>query len=198
VFTHAHEDHIGNAKQVFDDYQVKQVLVPSFAAEKESYSDLMKAINGEEGVKTHFAVSGDFYQLGSLSFTVLAPNSSLYEEENNESLVLRFAFGENTMLFTGDAERDSENEILARYSADFLDCDLLKVGHHGSGTSSSESFLDTVTPSIAVISCQKGNEYGHPHFDVLERLSVRQIECLRTDRSGDILILSDGVSLTVP
>jgi len=198
VFTHPHEDHIGNAEAVLEACKVKNVLLPDIALDTPTYRAMKKAMDGEAGLSTHFAVSGQQYQLGELSFTVLAPNSDFYEEENDTSIVLRIEYKETSFLFTGDAEAFSEREILAQYSSETLDCDLLKVGHHGSDTSTSVPFLEAVTPDIAVISCERNNEYGHPHADVLTRLKQQGAVCLRTDELGNILILSDGSSLILP
>ena len=143
------------------------------------------------------ASPGDRFLLSTgCAFTVLAPYDT--DLELNEcSIVLRLTYGADSFLFTGDAEEDEEQSVLSHLSAEILSSDVLKCGHHGSGTSTGTDFLDTVSPSIAVISCGKYNEYGHPHSRVLRALEERDIEVYRTDTQGIILIQSDGKDLTV-
>ena len=121
--------------------------------------------------------------------SVLGPVKD-YDNLNDESLVLRFDYGDSSFLFTGDQESDAEEDVLA--SGADVDVDVLKVGHHGSNTSSSESFLAAVSPEIAVIQCGEGNEYGHPHLETLERLEAQNVTVYRTDLSGSIVITADG------
>ncbi|MGB9808681.1 MAG: ComEC/Rec2 family competence protein, partial [Caldanaerobacter sp.] len=113
-----------------------------------------------------------------------------YEDLNNYSAVIKITYGDTAFLFTGDAEKESEREMLAEnYN---LKADVLKVGHHGSSSSSSWSFLKEVRPKYAVISCGKNNEYGHPHRETLEKLSELGITVYRTDECGTIVAVSDG------
>ena len=100
-------------------------------------------------------------------------------------------------MFTGDAEKRSEEEILAKYSKDAISCDVLKVGHHGSTTSSSEAFLDAVDPKYAVISCGEGNDYGHPHAETIAKLKARNIEYFITTETGTVIFETNGEKLTV-
>ena len=139
---------------------------------------------------------GDEYEVGSLRLTVLGPVSEEYESLNDYSVVLRVDFGETSFMFTGDAEALSEREILAKFSPAMLDCDFLKVGHHGSTTSNTEEFLRAVSPDIATISCATGNSYGHPHREILSRLDELDIKVYRTDISGDLVFISDGKEIS--
>jgi competence protein ComEC len=111
---------------------------------------------------------------------------------NDYSVVLRLDYYETSFLFTGDAEKTSEMEMIETWTDGKLDCDVLKVGHHGSGTSTNLAFLKLVTPELAVISCGEDNKYGHPHADALARLKGEQIPVYRTDLSGSIRVASDG------
>ena len=114
-------------------------------------------------------------------------------DSNNTSIIIRLVFGENSFLFTGDAYQSAERELIQREIN--IDSDVLKVGHHGSKTSSSEEFIKKVSPEIAVIPTGKDNPYGHPHPEVLETLDKYGIRILRTDLNGDIKILCDSQSL---
>ena len=133
---------------------------------------------------------------------MLGPNK-LYSDSNNNSLVLKLQHGENTFLFTGDAEESAEKNLVETYggnteqrTAPSLEADVLKVGHHGSVTSTSELFLDAVQPKFAVISCGRNNSYGFPHSETLKNLSIRNIQLFRTDEQGTITVTSDGTALT--
>ena len=162
VFTHPHEDHIGGADMVLNTYNVKRVIMPNATATSKTFERMMDAIEAEN-CEVIEAVPDSVFKVGELVCTVLAPISEKYSNTNNYSVVIRMDYGETSVLFTGDAEVDSEAEMLARYGLKgTLDCDLLKAGHHGSDTSSCQEFLDAVTPAFAVISVGEGNTYDHP------------------------------------
>ena len=126
--------------------------------------------------------------------TVLAPLTD-YDESissNDHSIVVRVEYGDFSAIFTGDAEEEEESQIISAYSSDILKSNLLKVGHHGSKSSTSEAFLSCVSPEIAVISCGVNNEYGHPHKTTLDKLNGIGAEILRTDISGTVIVVTDG------
>ncbi len=133
--------------------------------------------------------------MGDAKFIILAPNSPNYDNLNNYSIVNKVSFGKTSFLFTGDAEGISENEIINKGFD--VKADVLKVGHHGSDTSTTESFLKAVSPKYSIISCGKDNKYGHPDQIVLDRLNKHNIKVYRTDESGTIVITSDGENLTI-
>ena len=193
IFTHSDADHIGAADYVMDNYQVDNVILP--LADKRTtkvYTEMMEAIE-KNGATVLDATVGATYSVGEMTFEVLAPIGTKYTDVNDYSVVVRIDFGESSFLMTGDAEKKSENEMVQRYGTDVLDCDVLKAGHHGSGTSSSAAFLSKVTPSVVLISCGEGNKYGHPHDDALSRLQAYAAQQIfRTDISGDVVITTDG------
>ena len=123
------------------------------------------------------------------------PKSFTSSNDNDQSVVIRIDCGESSFLFTGDATTRAERAIIAT-GAD-LDCDVLKAGHHGSSTSSSETFLDAVTPEIVLISAGKNNRYRHPHSETLDRFKAQHARILRTDQSGSIAIFTDGESMRI-
>ena len=192
VFTHPHEDHIGGADMVLDTYNVKNVVLPDATSTSKTFERMMDAIEAEKcGVIE--ATPEKTFTVGELTCTILAPISTSYTETNDYSVVIRADYGETSVLFTGDAETHSEEEMLERYRfKGLLDCDLLKVGHHGSDTSSSQAFLDAVTPVYAVISCGEGNSYGHPIQAILARYEAMKAEIYRTDLEGSIVFTSTG------
>lgn len=192
VFTHPHEDHIGGADMVLNTYNVKNVVLPDATSTSKTFERMMDAIEAEKcGVIE--ATPDKTFKVGELTCTILAPISTSYTETNDYSVVIRADYGETSVLFTGDAETHSEEEMLERYRfKGLLDCDILKAGHHGSDTSSSQAFLDAVTPVYAVISVGEGNTYGHPIQAILARYEAMKAEILRTDKEGDIVFTSTG------
>ncbi len=195
IFTHPHEDHIGGADAVFNACRIDHVILPAAVTTTSTYQILLDCI-AKEGSTLRYAAPGDTYILEDASFTLLGPVSTEEENLNNASIIISFTYGETTFLFTGDAEESAETAALFR-DPTALDADVLKVGHHGSSTSSSELFLAAVSPDVAVISCGALNEYGHPHKEVLSRLSRFTEHIFRTDLLGSIRVYSDGEVLWV-
>ena len=192
VFTHPHEDHIGGADMVLNTYNVKRVIMPNATATSKTFERMMDAIEAEK-CEVIEATPDYVFKVGELVCTVLAPISEKYSETNNYSVVIRADYGETSVLFTGDAEVDSEEEMLARYRLKgTLDCDILKSGHHGSDTSSCQEFLDAVTPAFAVISVGEGNTYDHPKQETLTKYEAMGMAVYRTDKEGSIVFTSTG------
>lgn len=194
VGTHPHEDHIGGLDRVIEQYDVANVWMPRVQADTRTFEDVLLAIR-DKGLKITSPVPGSRFKLGGATVTAFAPVGSAYEETNDYSIVLRIDYGSTSFLFTGDAEAVSEQEMLA--SGVNLKANVLKVGHHGSSSSTSDAFLDAVSPEYAVISCGKDNSYGHPHSATVSKLESHNIDILRTDESGTIWITSDGEHVTV-
>lgn len=189
VGTHPHEDHIGAMDAVINKFEIGKVLMPQVTTTTKSFRDVLTAIKNK-GLTITVPAAGSTFQLGKASCTVLAPNSSHYDDLNNYSIVIKLTFGKTSFLFTGDAQTASENEMLSKgYD---LKADVLKVGHHGSGTATSPDFLKAVSPEYAVISVGKNNDYGHPHQEILDRLNEAGVRIYRTDESGTVTAISDG------
>lgn len=193
VGTHPHEDHIGGLDAVIDSFDIEKIIMPKQLATTRTFEDVLTSIQ-KKNLKVTTPKVGDTYDLGEAEFTILSPNGENYDETNNSSIVLRLQHGNNSFMFTGDAEVPIELEILDSNSD--IRSSVLKAGHHGSSTSSSERFLDAVSPKYAVISVGEDNSYGHPHKEVMERLENQNIEILRTDELGTIVFTSDGNSLS--
>lgn len=199
ICTHPHEDHIGGADMILNTYEVGTLIMPETDVSTVTVDKLLDALEAHE-VGYESPVVGAVYTLGDISFTILAPDESLNDGGNNSSIVLRLKYGSTYFMFTGDAEAITEQMILDRFPAYQLRCDFLKVGHHGSYTSTTEEFLTAVSPEYAAISCEKGNSYGHPHRETLNLLSKYGItgdKLLRTDTMGTIIVISDGSELRV-
>lgn len=194
VATHPHADHIGSMAQVISAFEVEKVYLPKKAHTSKTFEDLLDTIK-KKGLSITSAKGGAvLFDYGNLKAEFLAPCSDSYENLNNYSAVLLLTYGDRRFLFMGDAEAESEAEILAR-NID-VSADLLKVGHHGSATSSTESFISAVNPSHAVISVGENNSYGHPDPAVLSLLE-NTATVWRTDERGTIIATCDGENITL-
>lgn len=196
VGSHPHEDHIGGLIRVLQSVPVDRALDPGYAhgtTTQRSYLRLLK----EKGVKTARARAGQVYELGpSVRLEVLAPADPLFEDTesdaNNNSIVARLVHGDTRFLFTGDMETAERERLLASTDPERLRSDVLKVSHHGSHNGTDQAFLRAVRPKHAVISCAKGNDYGHPHRETLDELQSQGVLTLRTDERGSVAFVSDG------
>lgn len=198
VASHQHSDHIGGLPEVLDEFETVSIIMPRLTKAQtptnSTYKAFLKSVKNS-GAKVIEAKVGAVYNLGSANFEILGPVTDDAEDINNMTAMMRLDYGENSFLFTGDAETEEELEILANGAN--LDCDVLKAGHHGSGTSSCKDFLSAVKPEICIISCGADNSYGHPHDNALKRIKKHTQEIYRTDICGDIVITSDGKNLSV-
>lgn len=198
VASHQHSDHIGGMAEVLSEFNADKIIMPRLTKEQtptnSTYKDFLQAVQNSEA-KVIEAKVGAKYTLGTSEFEILGPVTNDAEDINNMSVVMRLEFGENSFLFTGDAETEEEKEILENSA--YLDCDVLKAGHHGSSTSSSKDFLSAVTPEICIISCGEDNKYGHPHESAVKRIKKQTETIYRTDICGDIIVESDGENLSV-
>lgn len=198
IGTHPHSDHIGGMSEVISGIPVSTVILPvipdDIVPATVTYTSLLNAIAGA-GLKITPAKSGAVFDLGGgAELAILGPLND-YEDLNNMSVVSRLSYGQTSFLFTGDAMAAAERDMME--AGKNLRASMLDVGHHGSSTSSSAKFLAAVDPGVAVISCGIDNRYGHPHREVVERLTERESKILRTDLNGTVIISSDGKSLGV-
>ncbi|MBE6633399.1 MAG: MBL fold metallo-hydrolase [Ruminococcaceae bacterium] len=192
VCTHAHEDHVGGLSGALSKASLGVALSPVKSYDTRAFSNFVDKVKGH-GKELTVPKAGDSFSLGSASVTVLGPVKA-YEETNDTSLVLRVVYGETSFLFTGDMESTAEADLLDEGAA--LRSTVLKVGHHGSSTSTSYRFLREVAPTYAVISVGTDNSYDHPNEDVLSRLRDADVTLYRTDLQGDIICTSDGKAVT--
>ncbi|MDR2700769.1 MAG: MBL fold metallo-hydrolase [Nitrososphaerota archaeon] len=195
VATHPHADHIGSMASVVKAMdRIGMVMMPDKSHTIKAFENLINAIE-EKDIPVNIPHPGDVFTLGNANVQVIAPNSAVYNDLNDYSIVLRVEFGNTVFLFTGDADTKSENEQLTNGLT--LKADVLKVGHHGSRTSSIQKYLNAVAPSYAVISCGADNTYGHPHKEAMTRLTGTGAAIYRTDEHGTIIFVTDGETITV-
>ena len=194
VNTHPHADHVGGLAGALNRVSsVGTVFGSATEYDTRAFENFVKYLH-EHGVDITIPKAGDSFLLGSALIEILAPVRN-YNDVNNNSIVLKITYGETSFLFKGDAERESEIDILeAGYD---VSATVLKVSHHGSDTSTTYPFLRAVMPEVAIISVGQDNQYGHPHDNLLSRLRDADVTIYRTDLQGDIIITSDGYNITV-
>lgn len=196
VMTHPHADHVGGVRSLVGLAGVDTLWDPGYHGASPAYREALDSALARRVVWKR-AIAGDSMNLDGVRVDVLAPATSwvsIQANPNEASAVLRIRYGAITMLLTGDAEAGAEGWLVQRYGRG-LRADVLKVGHHGSGTSSTASFLDAVQPRLALISVGADNDYGHPSAAVLQSLDARGVHVLRTDDDGTIMLATDGVSI---
>lgn len=192
ILTHPDTDHIGGAPVIITKFDIDNVFMSNYEKDNKNYMKVIQALDNKL-LKWSTPTVGNNYNLGSASITILAPNK-VYDNPNNASIALIVENGNNRFLFTGDAEETAEADILNNGLN--VNADVYQVGHHGSKTSSSKSFLNAVSPTYAVISCAEGNSYGHPHAETLNNLRSMGMQVFRTDEQGSIVAISDGNEIT--
>lgn len=198
ICTHPHSDHMGGMYKVIGSFETGEVIIPHLDDEDiptSRYFERFLDACEENGCRLEEAEAGRIISLGDARAEVIAPLSSSYSSINDYSVSLFITHGKRSFIFTGDAEKYSENEMAM--SGRLRHADVYKAGHHGSDTSSSPGFLEVISPSVAVISCGEGNSYGHPCDITLERIAEYTDKVYRTDLCGTIVIESDGEELAV-
>lgn len=196
ILSHLHDDHTGGVGKIAEFYGIKNVILPEISIESEGLTDAELAINKVRSVGggIYNAVSGLNFSIGEFEITVLASYGDMRDENNRSIFVVAKTAGRK-FLFTGDAEEKAERKLLEEGLN--LKCDVLKVGHHGSNTSSSEEFLKAVRPRYAAISAGIGNTYDHPHNEILASFEKLDTKIYRTDYNGDITFYIENGNIKV-
>lgn len=195
VLTHPHADHIGSAEHVIRQFDIGEIYMPEKQHNSSTFEGVLDAVS-DKGYRINAAGAGvEILSADGLDIDIISPAGNDYESLNDYSAVVKLSYINNSFIFMGDAEMLAEYEILD--SGYDVDCDVIKIGHHGSSTSSSEKFIKAVSPEVAVISLGEDNSYGHPHREVKSLLEELDIATYRTDELGDIIIVSDGENIKV-
>lgn len=187
VGTHPHTDHIGGLEEVIKNFNIGKIYMPKVIHVSKTYENLLIAISNKELKVTQAKAGVSILDTENLDIDIIAPNKDSYNNLNNYSAVIKVTYGNRKFLFMGDAEVESENEITTDLSAD-----VIKVGHHGSDTSSSISFVKKVNPSYAIISVGTNNQYNHPYTNIVNRWNSVGAKIYRTDLNGNIVITTNG------
>lgn len=195
VITHPHSDHISELSKIICDLEVSQIYMPKVSHTSKTFEELITNIS-ENNILVTEAKAGTYIDFSpEITCLIVAPNSDNYSDLNNWSTVVHLTYQDTKFLFTGDAEIISENEILE--NGFDIQSNLLNIGHHGSSSSTSQEFLDTVNPEYAVISAGENNSYGHPSQVVMNRLSEKGVETYVTAEVGTVVAISDGKGILI-
>lgn len=197
IVTHPHSDHAGGMSYILEEFKIGTLIMPklkeSITPATSTYTRILKAVESKK-ITFKYAEPGKTYKLDNAQMTILSPLND-YNDLNNYSVAVKLVHGENSFLFTGDMETKAEKDLL-QSGAD-ISAKVLKVGHHGSSSSSSREFLDKVNPEYAVIGVGSPNDYGHPHAETLKSLKKMNLEIYRTDKNGNVVFVSDGKALSI-
>lgn len=192
VGTHPHTDHIGGLAQIINSFSVGKIYMPKAISTSKTYENLLNTIS-MKGLKIQTAKAGvNIINENNLLVDIIAPNSDSYSDLNNYSAVIKITYQNMKFIFMGDAEIISENEILTDVTAD-----IIKVGHHGSNTSSGQDFVSRVNAKYAIISVGSDNNYNHPNMDIVDRWKTSGAKVYRTDLNGTIIVTTDGNTLNI-
>ncbi len=196
ILTHPHEDHIGSADELINEIGVDTVIMPNISTETVAFEKVLNAIERND-CNVIEGKGGKSFTADDISIDLYGPNTDDLEDLNNASIIAKITTGEISAVFSGDAESSSEYSALEKFNSYEFDADIYQVGHHGSSTSTTDEFLDAISPEVAVISCGKRNSYGHPHDELLLALNDYGTKVLRTDISGTVIIKTDGEKMVI-
>lgn len=192
IATHPDSDHIGSLDNIVDTFDIKSIFMPEQKTDTVAYNNLINSC-ADKNLNIQYLYKNDKINIeDNISILTLSP-SFIQDDNNLNSIVFKLDYLDKSFLFTGDAEYQNEVDIVNSF--DITDVDFLKVGHHGSSSSSNDFFLKEASPDIAAISCGYKNKYGHPHRSTLENLSNQNVKVYRTDLLGDIVFYSDGKTI---
>lgn len=195
VATHPHSDHIGGMWKVIRDFEIADFYLSPVTHTTSTFEKMLDYLETRD-VPTHYAVRGEITEIpwdDDVTVAIISPIDGYeYNDLNDWSVILRVSYGENAIMLTGDAETHAEAIALSTLPAELFSATVLKLGHHGSSTSSGAAFVDAVDPEVVVASVGEGNDYGHPHQETLTWIAERGIPFYRTDLNGTVKIVFYG------
>lgn len=195
IVTHPHSDHAGAMSYILEEFEIGEVIIPKIKPDivptTKTYLRMTEVIDNK-AIPLSYAKPGQTITVDDAQIEIYSPVND-YDDLNNYSICCRLTHFNNSFLFTGDIEKEAENDILKSNAA--LESDVIKIAHHGSSSSSTKKFLSAVSPEYAVLEVGEGNSYNHPHAQTLERLEELGIKILRTDYLGTIVFWSDGTEI---
>lgn len=195
IGTHPHADHIGGLDKVIDQFEIGKIYMPKKSHTTKTYESVLTSIKNK-GYKITAGKAGVTFTFGeNIKVEMLSPTKEEYQDLNDYSIVMKVTNNEDSFIFTGDAEKEVEHELVA--SGVDLEADVLKLGHHGSSTSSSVEFVEAVNPEYAIILSGVDNKYGHPHKETIDTLKSKGITYYNSQTSGDIIMISSGSGIKV-
>ncbi|RPF55862.1 MBL fold metallo-hydrolase [Aquisalibacillus elongatus] len=192
IGTHNHADHIGQMDQVVNQFEVDEVWLTGNSASSQTFERVLTAIETSD-TDYHEPRAGEEYEIGSLEVDVYHP-ASLTGDKNDDSISAKMTYGETSFFFSGDVEASGESKMVSRGG---LSADILQLGHHGSSTSNSSSFLSAIDPEVAIYSAGSDNSYGHPHNEVINRVKNAEIDLYGTDVHGTVIVTTNGSDYSV-
>lgn len=193
IATHPDADHIGSMSELIDDFYINEFYMPDKEHTTASFDLMIKSLEKNDIPIINSFAGHDISLSEEIKGSFLSPYDQYYDENNLYSLVLYLEHGNNSFIFMGDAEKENEYDILADYP--YIEADFIKLGHHGSSSSSSKDFITQIDPYIAAVSVGKDNSFGHPHESVVQTLESLSIPLYRTDEQGNLVFISDGHSI---
>ncbi len=192
IGTHPHADHIGGLKYIITEFETGEIYMPKIQQNTDIFEKLLLAIKNKNKTVISPTTGQVIYETEDLTVKVLSPKNQKYSSLNDYSIVIKIDYKDTSFLFMGDAENEAISQIKESVSAD-----ILKVAHHGSYSSGDSSFMKRVNPKYAVISVGENNQYGHPHWEILQLLKEVNAKVYRTDQDGTVVITSDGENIEV-
>ena len=200
VATHPHSDHIGGMAKVIDNYKIGKFYMPAIENTSSAFEAMISALEEKEVnvIAADASTKSKIRWDDDVEVRILSPFSDIeYSNLNCYSVVMRIKFADTALVLTGDCEKESERIMLDRLPTDYFTADILKLGHHGSSTSTSVDFLTAVNPSVAIAMLGKDNSYGHPHRETLKLMKDYALKLYRTDKCGAIRVVLDGKTVAV-
>lgn len=196
IATHPDGDHIGSMERIIREYNISAFYMPNKAHNTNTFKYMLEALK-DYNVNVVEAKEGQIIEIDEdTKIYILHPDDSFYDDNNAYSIVTKVVYKNNSFMLTGDIDHEIEKKLVYKYG-DFLKSDILKLAHHGSASSSSKIFVQTVDPIAAIVSAGKNNDYSHPHKEVLQLAKNNDIPLYRTDEQGSIVFYSDGNNLNV-